>query len=268
VSLGRSVTTGAMPIDLESATTPHGGVLHVHPGWQQGKGAFGGLVVAAMMRAAEQAIADPSRTIRSVTAEIPAPVETGRAELSVEILRAGKSVTTARCALVQAGETRAHAVVIAALGRGTGSSWNTLAPPAAPPWQSLRAMPVSEQFPDFAQHFEFRIVDGIPASGSDAPLVGWISARSPGTRRDSAFVAAMIDAWYPVALVRLTPLRPMATISFTLEIVGDVTDLGDEPLLYRATSPVCADGYSFETRELWRGDRLIARNHQTFVIIK
>ena len=41
------------------------------------------------------------------------------------------------------------------------------------------------------------------------------------------------------------------------------------PLLYRATAPVCADGYCLETRELWGEDgRLVATNQQTFAIIQ
>ena len=254
-------------MNLDTATTPEAGVLDIPPGWRQGKGAYGGLVVAAMMRAADQAIADPARRIRSVTAEIPAPVASGRAEVPVEILRGGQSVTTARVALVQAGETRAHAVVVAAASRGE-TRWNTLAAPVVPPWDALAPMPSSGPFPEFVQHFEFRIVDGAPLSGG-LQTIGWVRARDPGARRDAAFVAAMIDVWYPCALVRLAEMRPMATIAFTLEMVSDVNDLGDEPLLYRASSPVCSDGYAFETRELWRADgRLVARNHQTFVIIK
>jgi acyl-CoA thioesterase len=43
----------------------------------------------------------------------------------------------------------------------------------------------------------------------------------------------------------------------------------DAPLLYRATAPVCADGYYLETRELWGADgRLVAINHQTIAIIQ
>ncbi|HUS28432.1 MAG TPA: thioesterase family protein [Kofleriaceae bacterium] len=254
---------------LETATTPQGGVLDVPAGWRQGAGAYGGLVVASMMRAAEQAIGDAARTIRSVTAEIPAPVEPGRAELTVEVLRAGKSVTAARVALVQAGETRAHAVVIAATTRTSALAWNSLMPPHAPAWEALKPMPTSGPFPEFAQHFEFRVVEGIPTSGVAGPAIGWIRARAPGRKRDAAYLAAMIDAWFPVALVHAKQPHPMATIAFTLEVTGDASDVGDEALLYRGVSPVCTDGYSFETRELWTASgRLLARNHQTFVIIK
>lgn len=255
-------------MDLETATTPHGGVLDIPVGWRQGPGAYGGLVVAALIRAAEETIGDPARAIRSVTAEIPAPVEPGRADFVVEILRAGKSVTTARVALKQNGETRAHAVVIAATERPSSMSWNSLAPPAAPAFDTVRSMPTGGPFPEFAQQFDFRIVEGVPATGKPGPCIGWVKARDAGSRLDAAYLAAMIDVWFPAALVHANTMRPMATISFTLEVI-DAANLRDEPLLYRGVSPVTADSYSFETRELWTADgRLLARNHQTFVIIK
>jgi hypothetical protein len=70
-------------------------------------------------------------------------------------------------------------------------------------------------------------------------------------------------------MVRATAPRPMATIAFTLELVGDLGGLDPEaPLLYRGTAPVCAGGYFLETRELWGEDgRLVAVNHQTFAVI-
>lgn len=256
-------------IDLETATTPTKGVFDVPEGWRQERGAYGGLVVAALVRAAEQEIDDPARVVRSVTAEIPAPVMPGRVEIAVEILRAGNAVTTARVALRQDNEVRAHAVVIAAAARRDTPSWNSLVPPFAPAWDTLGSVPASPVFPEFAQHFDFRVAEGIPASGASAQTTGWIRPRLPGTKRDAAFIAAVIDAWYPGALVHSTQPRPMGTLAFTLEVVGNLQDHGDEPLLYRGVAPVCTDGYSLETRELWRADgRLVARNHQTFVIIK
>ena len=264
---------------LSDVTTPvpHGDSyrLEVAPGWRQGRGAFGGLVVGALIRAIEHQVADPARRVRSVTAEIPAPVEVGSAEIAVEALRRGNNVSTVRAALSQHGQIRGHAVAVVAAPRAGGSeavTWNDVTAPTAPPWTAIPPLPIdgTGPWPEFAQHFEYRVIDGLPASGGAARALGWIRPRDPGLPRDAAYIAAMIDAWWPAAFARLTTMRPMATIAFTLDIAGGVDGLDPAaPLLYRATAPVCTDGYSLETRELWSGDgRLVAINHQTFVIIR
>ena len=258
--------------------------LDVADGWRMGRGAFGGLVVAALVRAIELRVADPARRVRSVTAELPGPVEPGTVDIAVDTLRRGNNVSTVRAALSQGGEIRSHAVaVLAATRTGAGAdapvTWNDLTPPAAPAWTEIAPLDMGKPggprgpWPEFAQHFEFRLVEGIPGTGGGsggAPrTVGWVRARDPGPRRDAGFIAAMIDAWWPVVFVRLSP-RPMATIAFTLDIAGGLDGLDpDAPLLYRATAPVCTDGYALETRELWSADgRLVAINHQTFAIIR
>lgn len=251
--------------------------LDVDPGWRQGRGAFGGLVIGALVRAIEHRTADPARQVRSVTAELPGPVEDGTVDITVEVLRQGKNLSTLRAALWQHGEVRSHAVAILAASRpgSQAGGWNDLSPPTLPAWRevapsSLGTVLGPGPWPEFAHHFEFRVVEGFPASGGAGPALGWIRSRDPGTPRDAAYVAAMIDAWWPAGLVRFTAMRPMATIAFTLDIVAGAAGLDPEvPLIYRATAPVCADGYFFETRELWSEDgRLIATNHQTFAIIK
>ena len=252
--------------------------LDVPPGWRQGRGAFGGLTVAAAVRAIERRVGDPRRPVRSVTAELPAPVEAGPAELAVDVLRGGSSVTVARAALIQAGETRTHAVAVLAAPRPAGAqlAWRDLEPPRVPPWAEVPVAPVGAPSaapgahgPEFAQHFEYRIVEGVPFTGGAARTVGWIRPRAPAGQRDAGHVAMLMDAWYPAALVRSPAPRPMATIAFTLDLVGDLDGLDPEaPLLYRGTAPVSSDGYFLETRELWGEDgRLVAINQQTFAII-
>jgi acyl-CoA thioesterase len=239
--------------------------LDVPAGWRQGRGMFGGLVVATLVRAIEDRIADPTRVIRSVTAALPAPVEATAAEIDVDVLRAGSAVTTARAMLRQAGQPRAHVVAIAGAARRSDLAWQDLAPPSAPPWQTLAPVPWTPVFPEFARHFEYRLVEGAPASGGAACTIGWVHGREPGERRDAGYVSAMIDAWWPAVLPRTRALLPMATIAFTLELIGAP---GDGPLLYRGTAPVCGGGYFLETRELWTAaGELVALNHQTFAII-
>lgn len=244
--------------------------LDVQDGWRQGRGAFGGLVIGSLLGAIEQAIGDPRRKVRSVTAEIPGPVEHGTVDIAVEMLREGKNVSTLRAGLRQHGETRCHAVAVVAADRPASDGWNELTRPEAPHWSTITPLPARGPFPEFAQHFEYRVIDGIPASGGAPRALGWIRPREAGPDRGAAYIAAMADAWWPAGLVRFTSMRPMATITFTLEVVGGVEGLDpDAPLLYRAIAPVCTRGYCLETRELWSEDgRLVAINHQTFVVIQ
>ncbi|HEY0484215.1 MAG TPA: thioesterase family protein [Kofleriaceae bacterium] len=248
--------------------------LDVVDGWRQGRGAFGGLVVGALVRAIEDHVGDPARKVRSVTAELPGPVEPGTVDIAVETLRRGNNVSTVRAALSQHGEIRSHVVAVLAAdragpGKAEAATWNDLSRPVAPPWTELPPLELPGR-PEFAQHFEYRLVDGLPLTGRAGGTVGWVRPRDPGPRRDTAYISAMIDAWWPAAFVRFTALRPMATITFTLDIAGGVDGLDpDAPLLHRATAPVSTDGYALETRELWsETGRLVAINHQTFVVIR
>jgi len=251
-------------------------LLEIPSGWRQGRGAFGGLVVGGLVRAIQHHTADPARLVRSVTAELPGAVEQGTVDITVETLRAGKNVSTSRAALSQGGEIRSHAVAILGASRGGDEppvAWNELRRPEAPAWAAVAPSNIDSRtgpWPEFAQHFEYRIVDGLPMAGGTPRALGWIRSRDPGTPRDAAYLAAMIDAWWPAAFVRFTTMRPMATIAFTLDIVAGLTGIDPgAPLLYRATAPVCSDGYCLETRELWSEDgRLIAINHQTFAVIR
>src|SRR5205085_8782174 len=99
--------------------------------------------------------------------------------------------------------------------------------------------------------------------------VGWVRPVMRCGVHDVAYVASLIDAWWPAAFAKIPATQPCATIAFTLEMVTNVDGLSpDSPLLYRGTVPVCCDGYFLETRELWGEDgRLVAINHQTFAVI-
>jgi Acyl-CoA thioesterase N-terminal domain/Acyl-CoA thioesterase C-terminal domain len=219
---------------LHDVTTPTtDGTLTIGEGWRQGRGAYGGLTVAAAIRAIEQRVADPRRKVRSVTAELPGATLPGTATFTVDVLRSGSSLTVARAALAQGAEVTTHAVAVLAASRPVPDppTWRDLAPPASPPWQDIAPLPASGPFPEFAQHFEYRIVAGAPGAGGLAQTVGWVRPRDPGAARDAGFVAAVVDAWWPAMLVRAGTMRPLATIAYTLELVDEVGEASDTPLL-------------------------------------
>src|ERR1043165_3748402 len=101
---------------------------------------------------------DPSRKVRSVTAELPGPVDHGIVEIAVDALRRGNNVSTLRAAMWQNGEIRSHAGAVVARARtgGDTATWNDLDRPDAPAWTDIAplAMHAVGPWPEFAQHFE------------------------------------------------------------------------------------------------------------------
>lgn len=263
--------------DLEIATRPRprdDGTfdLEIPEKWEQGRGAFGGLVVAALVRAAEHACADPERRLRSLTAELPGPAVPGGARISVENLRTGSGVTTLAARLVQEGEVKTFAVAVLARSRAADAeSYVELTPPALRDFRSMEPLPMAAGVPVFAQHFEYRSDGPYPfTSGNEALATGWIRARRASAMSTGAYLAAMIDTFWPATFARTSGPRPVATVSFTMQILGDPGPLDPElPLAYRGRVWVQSQGWFVEQRELWSpaGD-LLALNQQTFAIVR
>jgi hypothetical protein len=260
-----------LPLDelLAATTTTAGGTtLAVPDSWQQGRGAFGGFVTGAMIRALEASA--PGRPLRSLTAELCGPLVAGEAEVAIEVLRAGNAVTTSAIRLVQGGEVQAHGVGVLGKERTHDHDRTEDRAPAIPAWRDVAVATIGPPFaPSFAQHFEMRVVRGAPFAGAAEPIVeGWVRPLRPGTRRDAAYLAACIDCYYPTVFVIEKAVRPMATIAFTFQPFSFAGD-PDAPLAYRARLVAGEAGYCVEFRELWSAEgRLLALNQQTFVLIK
>ena len=263
--------------DLTTVTTP----LRLGPdlfqaripeGWQQGRGAYGGLVLGNLVRAIQAFDASPERPLRALTAELCGPVLPGENTLRVERLRTGSGVSTVAARLERDGEVLAHAVGVLGRRRVDDVDLDEPARPTPPPWRSVPPLDLNNPlFPTFAQHFELRLTGPLPFSGGDeARTAGWVRARDPGPARDAATVAALADVWWPSFFSRLTAPRPMATIAFTLELLDGLEGLDPEaPLFHTGRTVAGRGGYVVELREL-RGEdgRLVALNQQTFVVIK
>jgi acyl-CoA thioesterase len=271
---------GATDFDQLVAPTPLGPgrfSIDVPDGWQQGRGAFGGLVLAIMARAAEVTAADPSRVLRSLSAQIVGPVQPGATEVTAEVLRAGSSVTSMSVRMVQADQLVAHAAVVLGRWRPTYAAATTLTAPEPPSWRdpANSHLQLSERLPPtFAIHLEYWPTTPLPYSGADAAAAlqtaGWVRLRRPGRARDAAFVLALIDAYWPGLLTDARQPRAAATLTFSLETMSDLEGLDpDAPLFYRARMLGGRDGYAVEARELWGEDgRLVALNQQIFAVMK
>lgn len=244
----------------------------VPDGWQQGRGAFGGLVLGLLARAVERSEEDPERRLRTLSGEIVAPVLPGAAELQVERVRRGNGVSSLDARLVQEGEVRAHASALLAKARAKDHDGTSLVPPNVRPWGDVEPVPVEPPFgPHFARWYEYRPTGPLPFSGgTEAYVEGYVRARHRLPAFGAPEVIAHVDAWWPTLFTIESTNRPMATVSFNVQLFVDPSTLStEEPLFHRARMLAAHDGYFMELRELWTTDgRLVALNPQTFAVIR
>lgn len=241
----------------------------VPDGWQQGKGAFGGLVLGTLARAAELCQPEPARRLRVLTGELWAPMMTGPAELSARVLRRGSSATFVEVRAEQGGEPIARATALFGAARPPSALRLQREAPAAPPVDSLAPLPMGlPPSPRFTSHFEMRTPGPLPFGGSSEPVGRGYLRHRGDVRLDAAAVIALVDAWWPCALAVEPGPRAMATVTFSAELLVDPSELSTEaPMWHQAELAGAADGYSVELRQLWQGGRLVALNQQVFVAL-
>lgn len=246
-------------------------VWDVPDGWQQGRGAFGGLVVAAAIRAMGRVVSNEELVLRAISATLCGPVVAGRAEIRVRELRRGSSTLALSCDIVQGDEVRSHLSAFYGASRVDDGDWSTSDPPEIPDWREVDVLPIGPPMgPVFAQHIEFR-PDGIfPFSGAhERAARGFVRPRFTVDDPDEAYVALLMDAYYPAFFAALETPRPSATVMFLMEFFEGIEPGDQAPAYLRSASPEARGGYSYEHRELWSADgRLLAMNQQSFCIIK
>jgi len=247
----------------------------IPPGWEQGRGAYGGIVVAVAIRAME-AVEPTGAALRALSAEIPSPVLSAvPTEIRVETLRRGKSLASLEAKLVQEGEVKARATGLFGATRPVELAWEPSPPEllrdGSGDWEAAPVIPNEASSVPFVRHFEQRFVAGIPFSGSEHAEVGaWVRPAVPLPRWGAAEVAALADVLYPAFFPRLRGPRPAATIAYNLHLTPVAQTLDPvEPLYYQARCHQVGAGYAFELRELWTASgALVALNPQTFAVIK
>lgn len=242
----------------------------VPDGWQQGRGAYGGLVLGTLVRAATASEPEPARRPRVVSGELCAPVLPGEATIAVSHLRRGSGLTYADVRATQGGEVVARASVLLGADRKVAAPAIARPAPDLPPWTTLPVVALpAPPAPVFTRHLAFRPTGPLPFSGAaTAGAAGHVALRAPLTAVDAPTVIALLDAWWPAVWATLPAPRPMATVSFTAELLVDPATVDPAaPLAYTARVDGGGGGYVVELRELWQGDRLIALNHQVFAIL-
>lgn len=265
---------------LESQTALRSDVLRrtwtVPVGWRQGRGAWGGLIATAIVRAVMVA-EGTMRPVRAVNLAFLGPVPEGDVTLVLTQLRRGSATATWRVELLdpQAQGIAVHAVVILGDDRSPGIDDILRRPevdaqmPVVPAWTEVDPVTIGAPLgPEFSQHLNYFPVQGVPYSGSSDDVLCWVSYAEGAW--DAASVIGLVDAMWPIAIIRVTEHRPMATINFSASLLVDPSTLPPgEPLLHVCRAMGVSGGYSTEHRQLWSADgRLVVDNPQVIAVIR
>jgi len=241
-------------------------------GWDQGRGAFGGLVLGLLARAVETANADPGRPLRALLGDITGPVLPGPVQLATRLLRRGNSQTNLAVELTQAGEVLAiGSAVLGAPRRSAMPAFPLEAPPPPPDFRTVAPVRIGPPHgPAFGLHLEFRPIDGTPYTQAATPDVrGFVRLEGQDGPLDAPALIALLDAHWPGVLAMSNGPRPTATVSFAGQIFCEPAALDWRvPLYYRSRIAAQQGGYFLELRELWQAGVPVAMNQQTMALIK
>ncbi len=244
----------------------------VTEGWDVGGIPHGGYLLALLTAATGRAVAQPHPL--TVSATYLAPPHFGEAEITVEVLRAGKRQTTAAARLTQDGSVRVDAV--ATFGTLSDASPRVFAADAAAP-----PLPAPDACLDLREHrdtgdepirFHERVALRLdPATGwlRDAPtgsaeLHGWMRL-TDGTPADPLALLMFSDGMPPSLFEALgrqvahTPTMQLTTHLFALPSNGWVQG--------RFRTRVTSGSFLDEDGDLWDSDgRLVATTRQLGLI--
>jgi hypothetical protein len=247
--------------------------------WQQGRGAWGGLVVGASIRALALVNPEPGRAVRTISSHMFGPVPNGDCSIEVAPVRRGAAMSTWAVSIWDPSGARCtESIVITGGSRGEDIAfpeWGTVTMPKAPGWEHVPAVPVGPPMgPVFGPHLEFRPIAGLPFSGSEARALGWsrfTEHSAPQEERGwtAEELLAIVDGWWPAGYVRLPAPRTMATVSFSAHLLADPASVPiGEPVLMESAVTSAFEGFTSELRRLWSVDgRVLVENLQSIVVV-
>lgn len=268
--------------DQDTAVTPVGEgryEVEINRGWWIVRGPNGGYVAAILAKAADHAVADAERPLRSLTIHFLRPPQEGPAHVETVVERIGRTVTTVSARLVQNGKLQALATAAHAVPREMDGFVHAKMPDVRPPEEcEARERPTDRDMPSLHDRYEQRFAIG-PAPFSEekrtreARTGGWIRLREPRPW-DTAEIAAISDAW-PPAIFASSDMPPttggVPTVDLTVHILAPEALASLAPdafVLVDFTTRAVQGGYLEEDGEIWSADgRLLAQARQVGVVL-
>jgi acyl-coenzyme A thioesterase PaaI-like protein len=236
----------------------------LHPGWTVGGRPNGGYLLAVLGRAAAATSRHPD--VVAVSAHFLRPPAVGAAEVELEVLHEGRSVSTLRARLREDDQTCVEALVTIGHLDETGAAWrgDVEPPEVAPMADCTRLIAVTDAF-------EVPLMDQLDLR-LDPGSMGW-RVGAPTGRGELLGRLALLDepAFDPLSLLVAVDAFPPAP--FDVEITGWVPTIqlsayvrarpADGPVVVRHRAQVIAQGRVDESTTVWdRNGAVVAQATQ------
>ncbi|MCO4772832.1 MAG: thioesterase family protein [Deltaproteobacteria bacterium] len=233
-------------------TTDDGWTTTLGSEWMQGRGAFGGIVAAAALKAMRTQVA-PERLPRTFTTTFLGPVTKEPAHLSVRVLREGRAVSFLEAEILQEGTPRLRATGI--FGADRDSIIAAPAPPTEVPDPDgfVKFPHVPGITPDFIQMMDVRWTEGsFPFTGvkdglTMASMMRFKDGATPGYER----ILTLLDVMPAPVLQQLDGPRPASSIQWTSHFVRPDPSTAGDWCFFRYETVSAGAGYSTTIGKLY-----------------
>lgn len=236
----------------------------LHERWTIGPVPNGGYVMALMLSAALASSdhADPL----TATAHFLSPTAAGPVEAEVEVVKPGRSTTTAMVGLHQEGRERVRMLcTLGDMDARSGPRHCFLAPPVLEaPFETRR----STEMQNFPENFDFRIPvsmsGGIIGEPTGEAVIGGTMAFADGRPPDLLALPTIADGFPPTAF-NLGHVAWTPTIELTVHFWNRPAP---GPLTVWLESGIVEHGFHDESGDVWDSEgSLVARSRQLALIL-
>ncbi|MEM7729014.1 MAG: thioesterase family protein [Pseudomonadota bacterium] len=235
------------------------GAPNIPDSWKQGRTAYGGLS-AALLLAKTRSLMSDLPPLRSALVNFTGPV-TNAPEVSVELLRQGRNVTTVHARADIDGRTACTATFSLGAARDSHVRVNLSAPDAPEPDMCEPFAPENSPLvPAFLRNFEVKLIEGTrPMQGGDrAYLRCWARHRDPASWKGETALLCLADILPPSAFTIMTKLGPISSMTWICNVMREpVTQ--DGWYMVEADMSAAGEGYSSQVMRMWNkaGDLIV-----------
>jgi len=231
--------------------------------WNIVAGPNGGYVAAIIARAMGCEIADPARTLRSLTVHFLTRPRFESATIEVVIERSGRSVTSVSARMRQGDRLLCTSLAAFSVPIESPHSWAMGLPAEA----HLSTTADQPQLPPAARNWKTDLQFDAPffSGRGTARIAGWIRTLDPRPL-DAIALVAMSDALPPAPFPRIEAPMMVPTIDLTVHIRADLTlctMTPDDSVFAEFITNHIADGFNDEDGFMWAPDgTLLAQSRQ------